>query len=166
MARTTPAQKPRGWANITFIKTSRFGTGFLLCSKLTLDPAASRRKAAWMAYLGLFRLRRAAAVALLTHSFQVFISIRPAAPGSAAEREYQESAKRTRRNDHLYTPPLRENALTCPEHPEETALAPQTPARSRQSATPCPCNRFAASAIGLAGIHPPALMDQALCDYA
>jgi hypothetical protein len=75
MARTTPAQNPRGWANITFIKTSRFGTGFQLCLNLTLDPAASRRKGAWTAYLGLFMSRRAAAVALLTHSFQVFISI-------------------------------------------------------------------------------------------
>src|SRR6516164_7963771 len=54
MARTTPAQKPRGWASITFIKTSRFDTG--LRSALAFDsafwfdlrPAAARRPRAGM----------------------------------------------------------------------------------------------------------------------
>jgi len=51
MARTTPAQKPRGWASMTLIKTSRFGTGFLFDFGLSLRPAAARRPGA-----GIFRV--------------------------------------------------------------------------------------------------------------
>src|SRR5215472_17193272 len=81
MARTTPAQKPRGWASITFIKTSRFDTG--LRSVLAFGSAFSRtcgqppQGGRGQAYLRLFMSRRARAVALLTHSFQVFISFWP-----------------------------------------------------------------------------------------
>jgi hypothetical protein len=34
MARTTPAQKPRGWASMTFIKDLRFMTGLRCCGVL------------------------------------------------------------------------------------------------------------------------------------
>src|SRR5262249_58769171 len=66
MARTTPAQKPRGWANITFIKTSGFGHR----PRAVGHWAAGRR-----GYSGLCKSRWAGAVALLTHSFQALISI-------------------------------------------------------------------------------------------
>jgi hypothetical protein len=74
MARTTPAQKPRGWANMTFIKTSGFGHrfGFEFAVNLrTVAPRAAGR----CGYSGLCKSRWAGAVALLTHSFQALISI-------------------------------------------------------------------------------------------
>src|SRR5215813_3697141 len=78
MARTTPAQKPRGWANITFIKTSGFGHrfGFEFAVNLRPDPRAVGHWAAGRrGYSGLCKSRWAGAVALLTHSFQALISI-------------------------------------------------------------------------------------------
>src|SRR5262249_16861174 len=73
MARTTPPQKPRGWANITFIKTSRFGHRFWFefAVKLLLRPQGSRA----LGSRSLCKSRWAGAVAVLTHSFQALISI-------------------------------------------------------------------------------------------
>src|ERR1700758_5165865 len=101
MARTTPAQKPRGWANITFIKTSRFGTGFALFRnlRLTLRPAAARR--AGLACLGVSMSRGVGGVALLPLFFQFFISIDPQRSAAPPRGQYHEWIKTPRRNDHL-----------------------------------------------------------------
>src|SRR5215469_15943983 len=104
------SSRPPGSARFAFVfafnvfgfnvfRVKAFATVWRSTARLDLRPAAARRLLG-MAHFGLFMSRRACSVALLTHSFQDFISLVPERARPARTFDF---SKTGRLNPHLNT---------------------------------------------------------------